>query len=109
MTAVTYDRHRHRLTLKGHAGFDKPGHDIVCAAMTILAYTYAAACINAAETGRADKDNVIADMQDGNIDISIKPKDDYDAVYTIMLDAICAGYTLLQNQYPAFIDFKVLG
>ena len=42
MIDVTYDRKRLILKVKGHAHSGEAGHDLVCAAASILVYTLAA-------------------------------------------------------------------
>ena len=53
MIEIVYDRMRLRLTADGHAGFAEAGQDIVCAAVTILVYTLAAAVGNMDAAGQA--------------------------------------------------------
>ncbi|MBR5948255.1 MAG: ribosomal-processing cysteine protease Prp [Clostridia bacterium] len=109
MTEVVYDRAAHRLTLKGHAGADVPGKDIVCSAMTILAYTYAQACINAATQRFAKSDNVYTRFEEGDIEVSIKPYRKYGDMVTVILDNICLGYALLRNRYPENLTLEITG
>ena len=107
MTEVFYDRGEHKLTLNGHAGADVKGRDIVCAAMSILAYTYAQACIDAVEIKAAKKDSAVTVFEEGHIEVSVVPyKKDNDAV-TAILDSICKGYALLANKYRDNLTFTV--
>lgn len=43
MTRVTYDPAAMRMSIEGHAGAGEPGHDLVCAAASILMLTMEAA------------------------------------------------------------------
>lgn len=99
MTEVTYDRRAHKLTLKGHAGAGEKGSDIVCSAMTILAYTFAQACINAAGQRFARQDRVFTKFEDGDIEVWIKPYKKYAEMVSVILDNICLGYVLLEKKY----------
>ena len=107
MTEIVYDRKTHTLTMNGHAGADVKGRDIVCAAMTILAYTYAQACIDAVEFKTAKADSVVTVFEEGHIEVSVKPFKKYDDMVSAILDSICNGYVLLANKYTDNLTFTV--
>lgn len=107
MTEVIYNRGEHRLTLKGHAQAGEAGKDVVCSAMTILAYTYAQACIDAVEFKCAKKD-IITRFEPGDIEVQMTPHKKYEEMCTAILDSICNGYILLANKFRDNLTFKII-
>jgi len=108
MIEVTYDRKRWILKVKGHAQSGEAGHDLVCAAASILVYTLAG---NVAQMS-ADKKRIRRpkiDIKEGDTTIACAPVHGMQAVTTMIFDAICAGYDVLQQKYPENIKYKVLG
>lgn len=87
--------------VKGHAGYDKSGKDIVCSAVSILSYTLVSAI-----TENTDLfSDVIAEMQPGNVNISAVPCS-YDAVKIVR--CICRGFELLAKKYPDNVKINIL-
>ena len=107
MIEVVYHRQYHRVTVKGHAYSGDPGHDLVCAAASILAYTLAANMQNMVEQG--DARSLVMELNVGNAEVSCIPKTKYKHIATLTIDAICAGYELLARNYPSFISYEVRG
>lgn len=107
MIEVKYHRKYHRVTIKGHAGSGEPGHDLVCASASILAYTLASSVMNA-EIEKLVRDAVI-NLEEGNAEISCKPVNRMKAIHTLVFDSICAGFDILAQKYPNNISYDVLG
>ena len=105
MIQATYYRSYNRLTVTGHAGSAEPGHDLVCASASILAYTLAANVANMADNGQVRAP--IMDMDEGNTEISCKPRHNLKATVTLVFDAVCAGFDLLAYQYPEYITYEI--
>ena len=107
MIAVTYLRNQHKLTIAGHACSGEPGHDLVCASASILAYTLAASVANmsAAKQVRGAKIH----LEEGAGVISCKPVRRFNAPVTLIFDTLCAGYELLANNYPDNVSYEVQG
>lgn len=96
------------LELDGHAGQATIGHDIVCSACSILAYTTAQIVKSAYEQGDLTEEPIIK-LDSGDAIISCEPTDD---VYTIILTAYTfaqIGYLMLAHEYPQFVDVKPFG
>ena len=72
MIQAVYYRRYNRLTVTGHAGAAEPGHDLVCASASILAYTLAANVANMADNGQV-REPIIKTME-GDTEISCKPR-----------------------------------
>lgn len=108
MIQVVYHRKFHRLTMEGHAGSAEPGQDLVCASASILAYTLADNVMKIAAGGHARMAPVV-DMAEGKTEIQLKPHSKYRSVVTMIFDSICAGFSLLAHNYPAYIKFEIRG
>lgn len=90
------------LTIKGHSGQAEIGHDLVCASVSILAYTLAEAVRNMRTDGRLRKEPNIK-MDSGDAVITCKPSKGY---YTEALQAYKfaeLGYSLLAHDYPDYV------
>ena len=105
MIQVTYYRTYNRLTVTGHAGSAEPGKDLVCASASILAYTLAANVANMADNGQVRQP--IMNMDEGNTEISCKPRHNLKATVALVFDSICAGFQLLAHQYPEYISYTI--
>ena len=93
------------LKLSGHAGAANKGHDIICSAASMLAYTVAqTAQYMYAEGGLRKKPRI--DIADGNATIVVKPKDDSyaEALHTFFVAQV--GFSLLAHNYPQFVELK---
>ena len=94
MIAVTiYQNHSGqyvRIHCIGHAGFAKPGEDIICAAVSVLVIN----TLNATET----------DQKSGLIDIRFQHPGSHDA--KLLLDTMVLGLQAVQDQYGT--DYTLL-
>ena len=70
--------------MSGHAGAGEPGHDIVCAALSILMYSLMA---SGAE-GRVER---------GEAELLLPDRD---------VDAVLCGFRLLAESYPEYVSYK---
>jgi uncharacterized protein YsxB (DUF464 family) len=105
MIKVVYSRNSHRVTIEGHAGSGEKGHDLVCASVSILAYTLASFVQNTGEARQAD--NIKTDLRDGEALISCEVPIKYQGAVTIVFDAICGGFELLARDYPDYVSYKM--
>ena len=95
------------LTVKGHAGQAEVGKDIVCASASILAYTLAQ-IVHSLEH-RLEGEPIIS-LASGDTTISCRCKN-Y-RTYVKVLNAFNftqVGFTLLAQNYPQFVELKMLG
>lgn len=95
------------LDVKGHAGKAPIGQDIVCASVSILAYTVAHAVLNMSEQGKLKKKPTVR-LCSGDAVITCKPSRNFfsEALHTFSLAEI--GYSLLQDKYPEFVNVQRL-
>ena len=106
----THDATRYLcLTVEGHAGQDNPGHDIVCASASILAYTVAQIVQTMEHRGDLEGKASI-ELNEGNATIVFRCKSD--ATYAEAKHAfsvIETGYLLLAHNYPQYVEIKSVG
>ena len=105
MIQVVYYRKYNRLTVTGHAGAAEPGHDLVCASASMLAYTLAANVANMADNGQVREP--IMKMVEGDTEISCKPRHNLKATVTLIFDTVCAGFELLAYENPEYISYTI--
>lgn len=107
MIHITYHRIYHRLTVRGHAGYAPAGQDLVCAAVSALTYTLAAAAEKLHNNGQAITATVQLDP--GNATVCCRPHHRFRAETTVIFDAICEGYGILAADYPDCVAYQVRG
>ena len=107
MIQVVYHRKFHRLNIEGHAQAGEHGHDLVCSAASILAYTLANAVLNMADCGQVRDTKV--NLKEGKGEVSCRPPHKYNAPVTLIFDSICAGFELLAGAHPENISYEVRG
>lgn len=90
------------MTIRGHADSAPKGHDLICASVTMLAYTLAQAVQFLYEQGALRKKPRIW-LGDGEATIIATPKDAYFAqVLQSYWVAQCGCYVLARN-YPQYV------
>lgn len=107
MIQAVYHRKFHRLSIEGHAGSGEYGHDIVCSAASILAYTLANAVLNMAECGQVRDPKV--ELEAGKGEVSCRTIHKYEAPVTLIFDTLCAGFEVLASEYPNNISYELRG
>lgn len=105
MIQAVYYRKYNRLTVKGHAYSAEPGRDLICASASTLAYTLAANVANMADNGQVREP--VMNMNEGDTEISCKPRHNLKATVTLVFDTVCAGFDLLAHQYPEYISYEI--
>lgn len=105
MIQITYLRDQAAVHLKGHAQNAPLGHDLVCASVSILAYTLAAFVLKLADKGRAE--NFTASLLPGEAHIACTPTESERSAVTLVFDSICTGFHLLSEQFPENVGFEV--
>lgn len=97
MITVTADRLEYSVTIEGHAGYcDEKGKDIVCAAMSILYYTF---CMMLTEQ---ESKLLSLEMSEGEGTYKIKwcPQEGYAEIIDTVYDMFLTGVRLLHENYP---------
>lgn len=96
------------LEVKGHAGADEPGHDIICSATSILGYTVAQIADNIYRQDGFKRPPVIK-LEEGNALISCLPKEDAAEEMRHTFSVAQVGYELLAYNYPQFVSLITFG
>lgn len=105
MIQVVYYRPYNRLTIEGHAHAGEPGHDLVCAACSTLAYTLAANVGNMEANGHVR--NVIVKLEPGNAEISCDVRSGSRMIVARIFESICVGFEILAKDYPQYISYEI--
>lgn len=103
MISVVYDRRGFKLTVRGHANTAEYGHDLVCAAASVLLHTYSSSVDLLYNRGYVKHIN--RDISSGNSAIGAEVLPDYDEVVRLALDAVVSGYEFLAARYPDAVEF----
>ncbi len=103
MTNITVEKNgdRHILHIEGHAGYGTHGNDIVCAAVSILGYTWLNELLIMEE--RKQVKNVSYEEDNGKLLIEFSGGDN--AVNTAY-ETILTGFEALQQNYSENISLK---
>ena len=105
MIKVTYYKAYNRVTIKGHALSGVPGHDLVCAGASTLAYTLAANVRNL-ELQEQVRDAVVT-LEPGKAEISCKPNRKYKSIVAIIFYSVCVGFELLARDNSQYISYEI--
>lgn len=105
MINVVYDRTNHCLTMQGHAYSGEKGHDLVCAAASILAYTLAASVTNATKAPGTTS-NIRLDSGDTEVLCNADPH--IGGAITLIYDTVCVGFELLAQNYPKNVCYTII-
>lgn len=105
MIQVVYYRNYNRLTMEGHALADAPGHDLVCAGASALAYTLAANVGNMEANGQVK--DVTVKLESGKAEISCRPRTKYTAIVARIFEAVCVGFEMLAASNPQYISYEI--
>lgn len=83
MVEITYYRSYNRVTITGHALSNEPGKDLVCSAVSSLAYTLAANVQQLEESGYVR--NIHVRMDPGDYEVSCTPTTRMRSVVMLMI------------------------
>lgn len=105
MTQITYYPQRFTVEAKGHANYADIGKDIVCASVSMLMYTLG---MYADKLRKEDKlcSPPTIELKEGDANISIEIKPEYESEARVAFDAICMGFALLGETYPRNIQYN---
>ena len=107
MIRIVYRRDEHSVRIRGHAGSGESGHDLVCAAVSILAYTLAAFVLKMEESGSATHST--AALRSGEAEIACTPTQEKSGEITRVMDAVCEGFAILAEEFPENAGFERVG
>lgn len=94
--------------IDGHAGQNDKGHDIVCSAASILAYTLAQTMRYIEAQGGLEVKPIIK-LNEGHAFILVRPTEDYEGEVMQSFFTVEVGYSLLAQNYPQYVELKPFG
>ena len=102
---VNADTEKCSLSLKvsGHAGVAARGHDIVCSAASILAYTLAQEVKIAETAGKTKYPPCVKMLKDGEASVYVRCLPEYFGEMVTRYVMAQTGYVLLATNYPDFV------
>ena len=102
MVNINFKPKELEVTITGHAGSAEKGKDIVCSAVSILAYTLA----NAIEASKDMLEEApVIEIDEGNVKISCKPKKVFLATIQRTYWTVLCGFELLTSNYRDYVGF----
>mgnify|MGYP000863908753 CR=1 FL=1 len=90
--------------LAGHAGYEKYGSDIVCAAVSAIAQTVLFALQDI-----LGEDQVVCKVEEGDMRVSITPEKALEDGPKALLRALEIGLTSIAHSYPQFVSIDDTG
>jgi uncharacterized protein YsxB (DUF464 family) len=96
------------IKVDGHAGQDDSGHDIVCSAASILAYTLAQ-IMRYIEEQEGFETHPTIHLSEGEATIIVRPKKEYEREVLQTFFTVEVGYSLLAQNYPQYVELKMFG
>ena len=106
MINIKYNRKLSQVKIKGHAASAEKGKDIICASVSMLAYTLAQNLRFAEQQGYVEDLEILLD--EGDARIVCRPVENEETVECIF-ETIGTGFLLLKKNYPEFVRFVVVG
>ena len=104
--SITENKEAKAFTLKveGHAGQAEAGKDIICASASMLSFTVAQYAKFMFDRHQLKKKPTIH-LEDGNAEVTIKPKTEFyaEAMHTYFVAQV--GFSLLAHNYPQYVEF----
>ena len=111
MVTVNYEtspkRKTFKLTIEGHAGQAEKGKDLVCACVSILAYTAAKNVEFLANIG-SNPPTIRLEEGDSLIECGVTDSNLYKNI-ACRLDAVVTGFRILQESYPQYVTVNING
>lgn len=99
------DNNVFEMELKGHAGYAEIGQDIVCSAISILAYSLSEKLENMAY----ERNDMTSSYMfcEGDSRITVEYEDTAKEIIEAVVDTILCGLAGLQSNYPDYIQITV--
>lgn len=107
MITVTVSPNKYQLGMKGHAGYDEIGKDIICASASMVYYNLCQMMLEYDE-GKAFCKKPEMQFTSGKAFLKVVPRKEYEP--WIQHDFLYAvkGFQLLAAQYPEYVCLKIL-
>jgi uncharacterized protein YsxB (DUF464 family) len=95
------------LEITGHAGSAPRGQDLICAGVSALALTLAENVERLGRLGWLAEQEV--SLVPGDTRIRCRPKEEYAGTVQVVFAAVCAGFEVMEERWPGFVELGVLG
>ena len=92
--------------VKGHAGFDELGKDVVCAGGSMYAMGLAQCVMQMRQDGKLQKIPTVK-VKNGEVFAVAKPKPEHEAELRHYLYMAQVGFKLLETAYPDHVSLKL--
>ena len=106
MINITFKPKTFELEIKGHAGHNEKGEDIVCSAVSILFFTLLQTLI---DSEKMLEQSVEYKAEDGNGYLRCKPRKEYEANISLMWMPIIKGFDIIEFHYSEYVNFVIEG
>ena len=107
MIRIVYRRDEHSVRICGHAGSGEAGHDLVCAAVSILAYTLSSYVMRMEESGAVIHSSAV--LCSGEAMIVCTPTKEMSGEVMRVMDSICEGFKILAGEFPKNVTYERVG
>ena len=104
MTESTYEPGALKISMEGHAGAGEYVKDTVCAALSILAQT-----LERRLTDDAEMFLPAVEKEPGRMSIFCRAGEESEERCREIFDTVFAGFLLLAENYPQFVNTRVTG
>ena len=107
MTTIKYDLNNYTVELTGHAGYDVPGKDIVCAGVSTLFFTL----VNTLDEMGRDRIRPLHPrvwMGDGEAGVTARVDDDNREKVRTVFETVAAGFRMMAEKYPENVKFEIM-
>lgn len=109
MLRIKIDENNYTVTMRGHAGFDEDGKDIVCAGASTLLYTLA----HTLEEFRSamiepPKFTINGKGENQRVTYHCNPNEQYEPNVQLVFLTIVTGFSLLAENYPDNIKLTII-
>ena len=96
------------MCVDGHAGQAEKGHDLICSAASMLAYTISQYVHYVDKLGGI-KVKPHIELEDGHMLVEVSPTEDYIAEVLNAFFVAEVGYSLLAQNYPQYVELNMFG
>lgn len=108
MITVTYRPGKREIKIKGHAGAGDKGHDVICAAASMMFYNLCQMMLAAYDNDKAFAAPVKMQDEPGNARLQVTPATGYETWIDHDFLYALTGFHLLAERHPEYVTLKVL-
>lgn len=104
MTTAAFEQYHdsYMFSCTGHSGYDVPGHDIICSAVSVLCYTLDEFLARSQAEGRIRSYN--REFEEGYVALSFETVCEEDTGLFDGIEAVLGGFRLLSEHFPEYVE-----